>query len=55
MEGIYTTSVSQGTLDESPFVYKPKEEIIENIKPTVEINKIIKSVYNFKAEENRRR
>ena len=51
MEGIFTTSVQLGTIDEAPMVYKPMEEIIENIKDTVEIVKIIKPIYNFKACE----
>lgn len=51
MEGIYTTSVSEETLDEAPMVYKPMQEIIDNIKDTVEIIKIIKPIYNFKASE----
>lgn len=51
MEGIYTTSVGLGTLDESPFVYKSMEEIIENIEPTVQIIDRIIPVYNFKASE----
>ena len=51
MEGIYTTSVNQSTIDESPMAYKPMEEILGNIKDTVEIVKIIKPVYNFKASE----
>ena len=49
MEGIYTTSISKDTLDEAPFVYKPMEEILENIQDTVEVLQIIKPVYNFKA------
>lgn len=49
MQGIYTTSVNESTVDESPFVYKPMQEIIDNIKDTVEIQKIIKPIYNFKA------
>lgn len=32
-------------------VYKPIESIIDNIKDTVEIIKIIKPIYNFKAAE----
>lgn len=52
MKGIYTTSVNIGTIDESPFAYKPAEEIIENIKDTVEIIDAIKPIYNFKASEN---
>lgn len=51
MEGIYTTSVNASTLDESPMVYKPMDEIVENIEDTVEILKIIKPIYNFKAAE----
>lgn len=51
MEGIYTTSVNQSTIDESPMVYKSINEIVENIKDTVEIIKIIKPIYNFKASE----
>lgn len=51
MKGIYTTTANESTLDESPFAYKSKQEIIDNIKDTVEIIKIIKPIYNFKAGE----
>lgn len=51
MKGIYTTSVNRGTIDESPMVYKPIEEIMKNIEDTVEIVDVIKPVYNFKAGE----
>ena len=49
MKGIYSTSVCTSTIDESPFVYKPMQEIMDNIKNTVEIVDIIKPIYNFKA------
>ena len=49
--GIYSTSVNRSTLDESPMAYKPMEEIIENIKDTVDIVNVIKPIYNFKAAE----
>lgn len=49
MEGIFTTSVNLSTLDEAPMAYKPMEEIINNIQETVEILKVIKPIYNFKA------
>ena len=49
MDGIFTTSVSVDTIDEAPMVYKPMDEIVENIKGTVDILEIIKPVYNFKA------
>ena len=50
MKDIYSTSVTEETIDEAPFVYKPMQEIIDNIKDTVEIEKIIKPIYNFKAK-----
>ena len=51
MSGIYTTSVNEDTIDEAPMVYKPMQEIVECIKDTVKIEKIIKPIYNFKASE----
>lgn len=51
MKGIYTTSVVEETIDEAPFVYKSMQEIIDNIQDTVEIQKIIKPIYNFKAKK----
>lgn len=51
MQGIYTTSVNRSTIDESPMAYKPIDEIVANIQDTVEIVKIIKPIYNFKASE----
>ena len=50
MKDIYSTSVVEETIDEAPFAYKPMQEIIDNIKDTVEIEKIIKPIYNFKAK-----
>lgn len=49
MKGIYSESVNDYTRDESPMVYKPAEEIIANIGPTVEIDTIIRPIFNFKA------
>jgi RNA-splicing ligase RtcB len=49
MEGIFTTSVNQSTLDEAPMAYKPMEEILNNIGDTVEVLKVIRPIYNFKA------
>ncbi len=49
MKGIYTTSVNQQTLDECPMAYKSIADIVDNIGDTVEINDIIKPIYNFKA------
>ena len=49
MEGVYSTSISENTLDEAPMAYKPIDEILENIKDTVEVIDVIKPIYNFKA------
>ena len=51
MDGIYTTSVNAGTLDECPMAYKSLEDIAGNIGDTVEIMDVIKPIYNFKAGE----
>ena len=49
MQGIYSESVNDFTRDESPMVYKPASEIIANIGDTVNIDCIIKPIFNFKA------
>jgi RNA-splicing ligase RtcB len=51
MKHIYTTSVNEGTLDECPMAYKAMEDIVDHIKPTADIVKVIKPIYNFKAGE----
>ena len=50
MQGIYSTCISHRTIDESPMAYKSMDDIVNNISPTAEIIRIIKPVYNFKAE-----
>lgn len=50
MNGIYSTSVCEETIDEAPMAYKPTEEIVELIKPTVDVIDVIKPIYNFKAK-----
>ena len=47
--GIFTTCVNRSTLDESPFAYKGMDDIVDNISPTADIIKVVKPVYNFKA------
>ena len=54
MKDVYSTSVCPETLDESPMAYKPMQEIIDCIEPTVEVLEVIKPVYNFKAKETRK-
>lgn len=50
MQGIYSTSVCESTIDESPMAYKSAEEIESLIGDTVEIVRRIKPIYNFKAK-----
>lgn len=49
MAGIYTTSVSRETLDESPMAYKPMEDILAQLGDTVTVTARLRPVYNFKA------
>ena len=52
MEGIYSPSINSSTLDESPFAYRNIDLIKEAISDTVEIDSILKPVYNFKNGGN---
>ena len=49
MAGIYTTSVNEETIDESPMAYKSLEDIIDVIRDSVDIIDVMKPVFNFKA------
>lgn len=51
MKGIYTTSISEDTLDEAPMAYKSLEDIIDVIRESVDVIDVMKPVYNFKASE----
>lgn len=51
LQGIYSASVTERTLDESLMEYKNKDEIVSIIFSTADNVKTIKSVYNFKAME----
>ena len=47
--GIYSISVCQQTLDESPMAYKDKDMIMEAIRNTAVILDTIKPIMNIKA------
>ena len=49
MAGIYTTSVNEETIDESPMAYKSLEDIIDVIRDSVDIIDVMKPIFNFKA------
>ncbi len=52
MQGIYSTSVNENTLDEAPMAYKSLDDIIGVIWDSVDIVEIMKPVYNFKASDD---
>ena len=49
MSGVYTTSVSEATLDEAPMAYKRLEDIIDVIRESVDVIEVLKPIYIFKA------
>lgn len=51
MEGIYTTSVNEDTLDEAPMAYKSLSDIIDVIGESVDVIEVLKPIYNFKASD----
>ena len=51
MEGIYTTSINENTLDEAPMAYKALDDIIDVIKESVDVIDVMKPIYNFKASD----
>ena len=51
--GIYTTTADEKTLDEAPGAYKPMDEIVELIEPTVDIKFFMKPKMNIKAQEDK--
>ncbi|HRT03787.1 MAG TPA: RtcB family protein [Candidatus Diapherotrites archaeon] len=55
MEGIYTTCVNEGTIDESPMAYKDPEQVLKDSQDTIEVIKRITPLYNFKASEKNKK
>ena len=51
MEGVYTTSVNEDTLDEAPMAYKSLDDIVDVIRESVDVVDVLKPIYNFKASE----
>lgn len=51
MEGVYTTSVNEMTLDEAPMAYKSLDDIIDVIRESVDVIEVMKPIYNYKASE----
>ena len=49
MEGIYTTTATEGSIDECPMAYKSPYRIFEFIGETLSDYEVITPVYNFKS------
>ncbi len=49
MKGIYSSCIGKDTLDEAPFAYRSMDDIVEAIQDTVTIDRILKPIYNYKA------
>ena len=49
MAGVYSSCISRQTIDESPDAYKPMQDILDQIGPTVKVLSRLKPLYNFKA------
>ncbi len=49
MQGVFTTTAEEGSLDECPMAYKAPERILSQIGETVAVHEIIRPVYNFKS------
>lgn len=49
MKDVYSSTICEATIDESPFAYKDMEEIIRAVEPTVEIYERLIPIYNYKA------
>ncbi len=49
MEGVYSTSVNEATIDEAPMAYKSLDDIIDVIRDAVDVIDVMKPIYNFKA------
>lgn len=52
MDGVWSSCVGSSTLDEAPMAYKDTDKIIESVKGTVDVQQVMRPVYNFKAEED---
>jgi hypothetical protein len=52
MEGIYSTTISYNTIDESPMAYKDSNTILDLIQDTCEVLYVVKPLINIKADES---
>jgi tRNA-splicing ligase RtcB (3'-phosphate/5'-hydroxy nucleic acid ligase) len=51
MAGVWSSCMSEKTLDESPMAYKNKDVVLSMLSGTVKVLHTLKPIYNFKASE----
>ncbi|MDR2898629.1 MAG: RtcB family protein [Spirochaetaceae bacterium] len=51
MRGVWSNSINKNTLEESPMAYKRTRDILDYLPQTVDIQKRLLPVFNFKPEE----
>lgn len=49
MKGIFSTSIKEGTIDESKFAYKSYDDVKEHLEETIDVTMRLKSIYNLKS------
>ena len=50
MDGIFSTSIKEGTIDESKFAYKSYDDVKEHLNETVDVKMRLKPIYNLKSD-----
>lgn len=50
MQGIYSTSIGENTIDESKFAYKPTDVVMKHLIETVDIEQRLMPIYNLKDD-----
>lgn len=52
MEGVYTTSVNEDTLDEAPMAYKSLDDIVDVIRESVDVVDVLKPIYILRHQSS---
>jgi RNA-splicing ligase RtcB len=51
MDGVFSTSVSEATLDEAPMAYKHRDVVLDRIEETATVEETLTPVFNLKADD----
>lgn len=52
MSDVVSWTINENTIDEAPFAYKPKQEIIEGVEELVDVMEVLKPIFNFKDDSS---